>query len=99
MDLGHLPYVRLLVEEGSAQLDARQPFNLTPLLCAARRGHLAVADYLLERGANPTLKSQEGFTALAYLRYWYGQRGSSFIFGTLFLLKATVCDGMFSDSQ
>lgn len=68
METGNLFYVRLLVEEGGALVDARQPYHLTPLLCAARRCHLDVVDYLLRRGANSTLQSQHGFTALAYLR-------------------------------
>jgi uncharacterized protein len=52
---GHLEAVRTLVEAG-AWID---PFEegsvfMTPLMCAAEYGHLAVAEYLLEQGADPT---------------------------------------------
>ena len=36
----------------------------TPLLHAARQGHTATAKYLIECGANPTLPSELGATAL-----------------------------------
>ncbi len=40
--------------------------NLTPLMCAAKRGHEDAVLYLLSKGANPTLLDASGKTVLHY---------------------------------
>lgn len=47
-------------------VDHRLPFNLTPLMVAARVGNLPVARALIERGADPTLTATHGLTAVEF---------------------------------
>ena len=48
-----------------ANLNLRDPHNgYTPLIWAARQGHLETTQVLLERGADPYLRSFRGYTAL-----------------------------------
>ncbi len=47
-------------------IDHRLPFNLTPLMAAARVGNLPVAKALIERGADPTLAAIHGLTAVEF---------------------------------
>jgi len=68
MENGVLSYVKLLVEAG-ADINQRQPEKDTPIILAAAAGYIEIVDYLLQRGANPTLKNKEGTTALGFLRY------------------------------
>ena len=44
-------------------INAAAPNGTTPLMMAAYFGHSATAKLLLERGADPSLKNQMGFTA------------------------------------
>lgn len=59
---GSAEIVRILLEH-HADIDAKAPGDLTPLMLAAREGQEAAAQLLLEAGANATLKSGEGLTA------------------------------------
>jgi ankyrin repeat protein len=71
---GHLEIVRALVRAG-AWVD---PFEegsvfMTPLMCAAERGHLAIAEYLLDEGADPTRHGGVSIcTAEYYARHDHG---------------------------
>ena len=47
-------------------VDHRIRFGLTPLMIAARLGNSALVAQLIERGANPTLTTNNGFTALHF---------------------------------
>lgn len=47
-------------------VDHRTPFNLTPLMIAARLGNDKLVAQLIERGANPDLTANNGFTALHF---------------------------------
>jgi uncharacterized protein len=70
---GHLTIVRTLVDSGAWV----EPFEedsvyLTPLMCAAERGHIEVAEYLLDRGADPTRHGGVSFCrAEYYARHQY----------------------------
>ncbi|CAN5674153.1 ankyrin repeat domain-containing protein [soil metagenome] len=47
-------------------VDHRTPFNLTPLMLAARMGNAAIVEALVERGADPSLTANHGFIALHF---------------------------------
>jgi hypothetical protein len=47
-------------------VDHRTPFNLTPLMAAARVGNAPVARTLRDRGADPTATANHGFTAVEF---------------------------------
>ncbi|MBI5410745.1 MAG: ankyrin repeat domain-containing protein [Nitrospirae bacterium] len=51
-------------------VDQRRFDGVTPLMMAASRGHIEVVQYLLERGADPTLEDASGHTALYHARAW-----------------------------
>ena len=44
-------------------VDHRSPFNLTPLMSAARAGNIALVQQLLDRGADPSLTGNDGLAA------------------------------------
>ena len=51
-----------------AELDARDDTQATPLMEAARCGHPKICAMLLALGADPSLKNEDGYTALDYAR-------------------------------
>lgn len=57
--------VRLLLEH-HAYIDAESPNKTTPLMMAARYGTPDVVRLLLEEGADPTLRNEQGLTALDF---------------------------------
>ncbi|EGD79507.1 hypothetical protein PTSG_10078 [Salpingoeca rosetta] len=59
-DLGHV--TALLSELADANF--RDVFGKTPLLCAARRGNLAITEVLLKEGANPNIGDVRGVDPL-----------------------------------
>lgn len=60
-----LELVRLLLEH-HAYIDAESPNKTTPLMMAARYGTPEVVKLLLEEGADPTLRNEQGLTALDF---------------------------------
>lgn len=69
-----LDMVRLLLEH-HAYIDAESPNRSTPLMMAAHYGHPAVVQLLLEEGADPMLRNEQGLTAIDFARR--GQRTES----------------------
>jgi ankyrin repeat protein len=59
--------VRLLLEH-HAYIDAESPNRTTPLMMAAHYGHPAVVKLLLEEGADPQLRNEQGLTAIDFAR-------------------------------
>jgi len=55
--------VSLLCEDSNVNLDARDEFGYTPLHLAADRGHLSVVRFLLENGADRTIKDEDDLSA------------------------------------
>ena len=64
---GQLPVVQLLLEH-HAYIDAASANGTTPLILAAREQHPALARYLVEQGADPSLANEAGLTAADYLQ-------------------------------
>jgi ankyrin repeat protein len=62
---GDEPISRLLLKQG-ADIDARSPTGVTPLMIAAREGQQGAARILLAAGANTSLTSSDGINALQY---------------------------------
>ncbi|EGZ22618.1 hypothetical protein PHYSODRAFT_489287 [Phytophthora sojae] len=62
---------RMLLDHG-ADIEAVDGEDWTPLMCAAWRGHKAMVEMLLERGAYVDRRLPDGATAL-YLASEYGQ--------------------------
>ena len=58
---------RLLLEH-HAYIDAESPNRSTPLMLAAMYGHADVARLLLEEGADPSLRNEQGLTAVDFAR-------------------------------
>ena len=64
--------VRLLLDTGKAEIDAKDDEGLTPFLRAARNGHEAVVKLLLGTGnVEVDIKDREGLTPL----YWAARNG------------------------
>ncbi|KAF8610656.1 ankyrin [Ceratobasidium sp. AG-I] len=61
---GNIGGLEALLDEQPALVNARDEFEYTPLHLAADRGHLDVIRLLLSRGADTTLKDQDGDTGL-----------------------------------
>ncbi len=62
---GHLAIMGLLIEN-HAYIDAESPNGSTPLMMAAHYGTPAAVKFLLEAGADPSLKNQLGLTAIDF---------------------------------
>ncbi|KAJ7932493.1 ankyrin repeat-containing domain protein [Mycena leptocephala] len=56
--------VSLLQEDPDVNLDARDDFGYTPLHLAADRGHLSIVQFLLEKGADRTIKDEDDLSAV-----------------------------------
>jgi ankyrin repeat protein len=62
---GQLAIISLLIEH-SAYIDAESPNGTTPLMMAAMYGSPESVKLLLQEGADPQLKNQQGLTALQF---------------------------------
>ena len=63
--IGNNDIVRLLLEK-SAYIDAESPNKTTPIMMAARAGHIMTVKLLLDEGADATLKNDAGMTAIDF---------------------------------
>ncbi|XP_015164397.1 ankyrin-1-like isoform X1 [Solanum tuberosum] len=57
---GQLKMCKYLVEELKIDVNDRDKEGQTPVLCAAREGHTATVQYLIEKGADPATPSTSG---------------------------------------
>jgi MATH domain/Ankyrin repeats (many copies) len=62
---GSMPVLNLLLEEG-ADGNACNKWKETPLLIASNNGHLSAVQALLKHGADPSLCSEAGWSALTF---------------------------------
>ena len=69
-----LAMVRLLLEH-HAYIDAESPNKSTPLMMAARYGTDAVVKLLMEEGADPLVRNEQGLSAIDFARQ-VGRDGS-----------------------
>ncbi|KAJ7038297.1 ankyrin repeat-containing domain protein [Mycena alexandri] len=56
--------VSLVQDEPSVDINARDDFGYTPLHLAADRGHFPIVEFLLEKGADRTIKDEDDLTAI-----------------------------------
>lgn len=71
---GHISVINLLLDN-HAYIDAASPNGSTPLMMAALYGTPAAVKVLLEAGADPRLKNDQGLTAIDFANR--GQRSES----------------------
>ncbi|HYW57294.1 MAG TPA: ankyrin repeat domain-containing protein [Polaromonas sp.] len=62
---GHIEIMSFLLEN-HAYIDAESPNKTTPLMMAAQYSNAAAVKFLLEAGADATLKNQQGLTAIQF---------------------------------
>ena len=62
---GNNDIVQLLLDH-FAYIDAESPNKTTPIMMAARSGHILTVKLLLEEGADATLKNDAGMTAIDF---------------------------------
>ncbi|MES2400909.1 MAG: ankyrin repeat domain-containing protein [Pseudomonadota bacterium] len=62
---GHLPLISLLIEN-HAYIDAESPNGSTPLMMASMYGSAEAVKLLLDEGADPQLRNQQGLTATQF---------------------------------
>ncbi len=62
---GHLALISLLIEN-HAYIDAESPNGSTPLMMASMYGTAEAVKLLLDEGADPLLKNQQGLTAIQF---------------------------------
>lgn len=65
--IGNNEIVSMLLE-ASAYIDAESPNQTTPLMMAARGGHILTVKLLLDEGADATLKNDQGLSAVDLAR-------------------------------
>jgi ankyrin repeat protein len=65
--IGDNEIVQLLLDK-SAYIDAESPNKTTPIMMAARGGHIRTVKLLLDEGADATLKNDQGLTAIDFAR-------------------------------
>ena len=63
---GNLDILKLLVENGKADVNDKSSYGVTPLIAAAAAGKGEAISYLLAHGADATAKDDLGKTALIY---------------------------------
>jgi len=64
---GSVDIIRLLLEH-HAYIDAESPNGTTPLMMAAHYGTAQATKWLLEEGADPLMRNQQGLSALDFAR-------------------------------
>lgn len=62
---GHLPLIKLFIEN-HAYIDAESPNGSTPLMMASMYGTPEAVKLLLDEGADPLLKNQQGLSAIEF---------------------------------
>ena len=81
--------VKTLLANG-AEVNAKDRYNQTALMCASLKGHKDVAKLLLECGADVGVRTKKGFSALSIAT----ERGHSAVVDLILEKKPdlTICD-------
>lgn len=69
---GHLAVVEFLLQDsihGDVDLNIGDEFQQTPLFIAVANEHMIIANLLLDKGADPKLENNVGFTPLHFVAY------------------------------
>ncbi len=75
---GHIELMRLLLEK-HAYIDAESPNGSTPLMMAAQYGTPGAVKLLLEEGADPLLKNQQGLSAIDFAQRAQRQENANIV--------------------
>jgi ankyrin repeat protein len=65
--VGNNEIIQILLE-AAAYIDAESPNKTTPIMMAARGGHILTVKLLLDEGADATIKNEAGMTAIDFAR-------------------------------
>ena len=65
--VGNVAVIRKLIEN-SAYIDSESPNKTTPLMMAARAGHLSSVQFLIDEGADVTAKNELGLNAIDFAK-------------------------------
>ena len=65
---GHVEVMRVLIDDGGADVNAVDMYRLTSLHSAALYGHVAAAELLIARGAAVNAVNEDGWTPLVLAR-------------------------------
>jgi len=68
---GHLGVIKLLLESDPSVIDVANDDGITPLMNICSTDFLGIVDFLLEHGADPTIKDKKGRTFIDYLKHDY----------------------------
>ena len=85
---GHLPILSLLLDN-HAYIDAESPNGSTPLMMAAMYGTPEAVKLLLEAGADPLLKNQQGLTAADFAYRGNRQQSAELVLAAIRSKQAT----------
>ncbi|MFQ6039423.1 MAG: sigma-70 family RNA polymerase sigma factor [Candidatus Poribacteria bacterium] len=69
VEAGHIEQVKATLDKDAALVNARNENDQTPLHRAAYRGHKAIAELLIEKGADVNARDKNGQTPLHQLAY------------------------------
>ena len=65
---GRLNVVEELIQNWKVDINIHDKFHSTPINLAAEYNHSSVVDYLLQKGANPSIKDEEGKDAMDWAK-------------------------------
>ena len=63
---GNIDIIRMLAEDGKADVNAKSSYGITPIIAAASAGQADAISYLVKHGANATATDDLGKTATIY---------------------------------
>ncbi len=84
---GHLDLVAFLIDKCNAKVNVTDNSGWTPLFCACKWGRLKICEFLLQRGADANIKSNDKAIALHYfVRHDFGTENNVLVTKVLKML-------------